>query len=143
MAVMPRAVIAADIADANASGFISDTTAGPQARRTCFVEGHHEDLVLRMRVLREGDRRGNDALATGPHAVAVVDQEADRRRHFVGGKHFEGLRLRIVDDRERVLRQAGDITAAAIAHRDMKNDEFRLGLEGGLSRAGKQRKRPA
>ena len=43
-----------------------------------------------------------------------------------------GLRLRIVDDRERLLRQAGDVAAAAIANRNMKDDELRLGLEGGL-----------
>jgi hypothetical protein len=79
---------------------------------------------------RKRDRRGDDTLAARAHAVAVVDQESHRRRDLVGGKHLERLRLRIVDDREGILREAGDVTPAAVADRDVKDDELGIGAEG-------------
>jgi hypothetical protein len=131
IAVMPRATIAVDIAEANCAGFISATKGRVPHFLNGFVEGEGEDLVLRMRVLGKRDGRCDDTLAAWPHAVAVVDQETNRRRDLVGRKHFNRLGLRIVDDGERILRESGDVASAAVADRDVKDHELGVGAEGG------------
>ena len=96
---------------------------------TYSLNAMRKDLVLRMTRLREGRRAGDGECPMLVHAAAAVDEQANRRRRIGVGEQTDGLRLAVLDDVERVLRQATDVRALPVSDGHVQHDELGVGRE--------------
>src|ERR1700723_493346 len=98
-----------------------------------IVKIHDEHLVLRIARLCEGGNRSGDLRQLGPHAAAVVNNQAYSYRGVAALKNGDFLLSPILVYLEVVLTESGNQLSVPPRHSDGQHDEFCLHRNRGLA----------
>jgi len=94
-----------------------------------IVEIYDKDFVLRVGRFNQGEGRCFHSRTLGPHAAAVIHDQAHRYRNIFP-EHLPDRLFHIVfKNMESGLRQVGDKFAALVDYRGVQNHQARVGAK--------------